>query len=83
MWPSPFALQLVEEVRPILRNIQRVLTLAQPFEPSRTSRTFRVVAPDFWASAFARFMAMTGHDAPGIILDWMGPARIGFARCGR
>jgi len=73
MRPSPFALELVEEVRPILRNIQRVLTPAQPFAPAQSTRTFRVVAPDFWAPAFGRFLALTGREAPGIILEWMGP----------
>ena len=73
MRPSPFALELVEEVRPILRNIQRVLTPPQPFAPAQSTRTFRVVAPDFWAPAFGRFLAMARGEAPGIVLDWMGP----------
>jgi DNA-binding transcriptional LysR family regulator len=46
MQPSPFALDLIEEVRPILRSIQRVVQAPQPFDPAASHRVFRIAAPD-------------------------------------
>lgn len=47
MSPSPFAEKLVEDVRPILRSIQRALVPPQAFDPATSTRTFRVAIPDF------------------------------------
>ncbi len=34
MQPCPFALKLIDDVRPILRSIQRAVTPPQPFDPA-------------------------------------------------
>ena len=45
MQPSPFALTLIDDVRPILRSIKRVLALPEPFNPATSDRVFRVACP--------------------------------------
>jgi DNA-binding transcriptional LysR family regulator len=45
MQPSPFALTLIEDVRPILRSIKRVLAMPEPFDPASSDRVFRVACP--------------------------------------
>src|SRR5450631_710594 len=72
MRPSPFALTLIEEVRPILRNIQRVVASPEPFEPATSKRVFRIAVPAFsvlLSAVFERVHAV----APGVSLEWMLP----------
>ena len=47
MQPTPFALELLEQARPILRSIQRALSPRQVFDPATSRRLFRFAAPDF------------------------------------
>ncbi|WP_309682763.1 LysR family transcriptional regulator [Polaromonas sp.] len=71
MTASPFAEKLIEEVRPILRSIQRVLAPPQPFEAATSSRTFRMAISDLAPSLFPRLMARVRREAPGVTLDWI------------
>jgi DNA-binding transcriptional LysR family regulator len=73
MRPSPFALELIGELRPLLQHVQRILAPREAFEPATSERTFRVVLPDFWSDAVARFLALAGHIAPAISLEWLAP----------
>lgn len=70
MQPSPFALQLAEEVRPILRNIERVLTPAEAFDAPTSTRRFAVGLPDFAPSLFPRIAKDFLHQAPHAVLEW-------------
>ncbi|WP_111536879.1 LysR family transcriptional regulator [Palleronia aestuarii] len=45
MQASPFALQLIEDVRPILGSIMRVLKLPEPFGPKSSTRSVRIACP--------------------------------------
>ena len=47
MQPTPFALDFLEEVRPILARIQRALSPRHSFDPASSRRIFRLCAPDF------------------------------------
>src|SRR5882672_3501251 len=47
MEPTAFALEFVEQARPILRSIQRVLSPRHVFDPATSRRIFRLAAPDF------------------------------------
>jgi DNA-binding transcriptional LysR family regulator len=72
MRPSPFALTLVEEVRPILRNIQRVIAPPKPFDPATSKRVFRIAVPAFStlvSAVFERVHAL----APHVSLKWILP----------
>ena len=72
MKPSSFALTLIEEVRPILRHIQRVVAPPEPFDPCTSRRVFRIAVPAFSclvSAVFERVHAL----APGVSLEWMLP----------
>jgi DNA-binding transcriptional LysR family regulator len=71
MTPSPFAERLSDEVRPILRSIQRVLAPPEPFEPASSTRSFKFAASDLIAPLFPRLMSLIGADAPKVSVDWV------------
>ena len=73
MVPSPFALQLVEDIRPILRSIQRIAALPQHFEPATSARTFRVAVSDFTPSVLPEVMARVHKEAPRVAVEWLRP----------
>jgi DNA-binding transcriptional LysR family regulator len=73
MVPSPFALQLVEDIRPILRSIQRIAALPQHFEPATSERTFRVAVSDFTPSVLPEVMARIQQEAPRVAIEWVTP----------
>jgi DNA-binding transcriptional LysR family regulator len=73
MVPSPFALQLVEDIRPILRSIQRIAALPQHFEPATSERTFRVAVSDFTPSVLSEVMARVHKEAPRAAVEWLTP----------
>ncbi len=73
MCPTPFALKLAEDVRPILRNIQRVVSPPEPFDPKTSQRTFRIAFPDFSPAFMAEVIGRAQHEAPGIAIDWLTP----------
>src|ERR1700754_3479358 len=58
MTPSPFAERLFDEVRPILRSIQRVLAPPEPFDPASSQRAFRIAGSDLAAPLIPRLMAV-------------------------
>jgi DNA-binding transcriptional LysR family regulator len=72
MSPSPFALALIEEVRPILRNIQRVVAPPEPFEPATSKRVFRIAVPAFSVLLSAVFKHVHAV-APHVSLEWTLP----------
>jgi DNA-binding transcriptional LysR family regulator len=70
MQPSPYALTLFDELRPLLRGIGRALAPPQDFAPATSERVFRVAiyaAPPLVAGIIARVRA----EAPGVTLDWV------------
>jgi DNA-binding transcriptional LysR family regulator len=71
MTPSPFAERLIDDVRPILRSIQRVLLPPQPFDAATSTRTFRIAISDIAPSLFPRLMANAWREAPHITIDWV------------
>lgn len=73
MQPSPFALQLIEDVRPILRSIQRVITPPQPFDPATSTRIFRVAIPAI-GPLMAAIFARISREAPHVGLEWTHPS---------
>jgi DNA-binding transcriptional LysR family regulator len=72
MQPSPFALTLVEELRPILRSIQRVVAPPESFDPRTSQRVFRIAIPAFTALLSAVF-ERAHMAAPGVSLEWTMP----------
>jgi DNA-binding transcriptional LysR family regulator len=73
MQPSPFAIELIEQVRPTLRSVQRVLSPKRAFQPATSNRTFRLALPDVAPSLFPRLCALVRKQAPGVVLEWRSP----------
>jgi DNA-binding transcriptional LysR family regulator len=73
MQPTAFALDLVEQARPMLRGIQRVLSPREIFDPSHSQRVFRLAAPDFMMGLFTELLARLRTEAPGVSIEWTTP----------
>ena len=73
MQPSPYAMELVQEVRPILRSIERVLSPREAFEPSTAKRRFRLAVPDLAMGLFPTLIQRIQREAPGVQIDWETP----------
>ncbi|OMQ23835.1 LysR family transcriptional regulator [Serratia oryzae] len=70
MQPSPYALELVQEIRPILRSIERVLSPREAFDAATSTRRFRLVVPDLAMSLFSHLMQRIQREAPNIMIEW-------------
>lgn len=77
MQPSPFALTLIDEVRPILRSIKRVMAVPQPFDPATSDRVFRVAIPAF-PTVMSTVLNRIHAAAPGVKLEWVLPNAAAF-----
>lgn len=76
MQASPFALQLIEDIRPLLSGIKRVLQLPAPFDPETSARVFRVACP-VSAKLLSKVANRILQEAPRINIDWLAaPDRI-------
>lgn len=78
MQASPFALQLIEDVQPILASIQRVLKLPEPFDPSYSTRKFRIACP-FSANFLSGVLRQIHETAPGVDIEWLAAPREVYA----
>jgi DNA-binding transcriptional LysR family regulator len=73
MQPTAFALDLIEQARPMLRGIERVLSPRHAFDPASSRRVFRFAAPDFMLTLFANLLERLRSDAPGVSIEWTAP----------
>jgi DNA-binding transcriptional LysR family regulator len=71
--PTAVALDLIEQTRPMLRGIQRVLSPRYVFDPASSRRVFRVAAPDFMLTVFAHLLSRLRSEAPGVSAEWTAP----------
>ncbi|MFK7967360.1 MAG: LysR family transcriptional regulator [Burkholderiaceae bacterium] len=71
MQPTPFAEQLIGDVRPILANIRRVLSPSPPFDPISSTRLCRVAIPDMNDGVFPLLVERIRHQSPGIQVEWV------------
>jgi DNA-binding transcriptional LysR family regulator len=70
MQPSPYALRLIEDVRPILRSVRRAMQREDAFDPTISHRMLRVsmpVVPALVTRATARIHKL----APDVGIDWV------------
>jgi DNA-binding transcriptional LysR family regulator len=74
MAPSPFAKSLIEEVRPILRSIQRVVAPPGPFDPATSKRVFRLAIADFAPTLLPRVISEAQRLAPDALVEWLAPS---------
>jgi len=73
MQPTALALDLIEQARPMLGGIQRVLSPQHVFDPASSTRVFRLGAPDFMLTLFTELMARVAREAPGVAIEWTAP----------
>ena len=73
MQPTVFALELIEQARPMLGGIQRVLSPRHTFQAATSQRMFRIAAPDFMLTLFSRLMERLRADAPSVSVEWTTP----------
>jgi DNA-binding transcriptional LysR family regulator len=73
MQPTAFALDLMEQARPMLRGIQRVLSPRHAFDPSNSRRIFRLAMPDFMLTVFTDLLARLRSEASGVSIEWTVP----------
>ena len=73
MRPSPYALELMQEIRPILRSIERVLSPREAFDPASSMRRFRLAVPDMAIHLFPHLMQRIHQDAPKVLVEWEIP----------
>ncbi len=69
MQPSLYALELIEEVRPVLRSLRRMLAPRDRFDPATSDRVFRIMMSSF-PSLVAAVVAQARAEAPGVMLEW-------------
>jgi DNA-binding transcriptional LysR family regulator len=78
MQASPFALQLVDDVQPILNSIKRVLKLPEPFHPAASTRIFRVGCP-LAARILPQVVNRLQAQAPHASVEWLSTPRQVYA----
>jgi DNA-binding transcriptional LysR family regulator len=71
MQPSPFSLELIEQVRPILASVARVFGPRGLFRPETSSRACRVALPDLALTLFPALFVRARKQAPGVALEWL------------
>ena len=72
MQPTAFALEFMEQARPILQSIRRALSPRHAFDPKTSRRVFRFAAPDFARTLFTGLFARLRREAPGVSVEWTG-----------
>jgi DNA-binding transcriptional LysR family regulator len=70
MQPSPYALGLIEDVRPILQSVRRAMQRDAAFDPTASHRMFRVAMPVVTALV-TRATARVQELAPDVGIDWL------------
>jgi DNA-binding transcriptional LysR family regulator len=73
MQPTSFALELIEQARPMLGGIARVLSPQHVFDPQTSRRVFRLAAPDFMLTLFAGLLERLRAEAPLVAIEWTAP----------
>lgn len=70
MQPSPFAEMIVEDVRPLLRGIRRVISPRNLFNPASSERVFRIAMPTV-TKVIAEVSARVEAEAPRVKIEWL------------
>jgi DNA-binding transcriptional LysR family regulator len=73
MQPTALAFELIEQARPMLGGLQRVLSPQHVFDPGKSTRLFRLAVPDFALTLFADLLVLLRAEAPGVSVEWTAP----------
>ncbi len=74
MAPSSFAQHLIQDLRPILRSIQRVVAPPESFDARTSTRVFRLAIADFVPTLLPRVIAEVQRLAPHVAIEWQAPS---------
>ena len=69
MVPTTLALSLSEALPPLLTQMERLVSAPEPFDPTTSQRSFRLVAPDFFSSIVPRLLKIVAHEAPKVRVE--------------
>ena len=70
MQPSPFALTLIEDIRPLLRGIERVITPPADFDPATSDRKFTIMSAAF-PGVVSNVSQRVNVEAPHVDVEWL------------
>ena len=70
MQPSPFAEIIIEDIRPILRSIRRVISPRHLFDPATSDRVFRIAMPTL-TNVIAEVSERVEAEAPNVKVEWL------------
>lgn len=70
MEPSPFAELIIEDVKPILRSIRRVIAPRSLFDPGTSDRVFRIAMPTL-TKVIAEVSKRVEAEAPNVKIEWL------------
>lgn len=73
MTPTPYALKLIKDIVPILRSLQTVIALPEPFVPATSNRHFQIVSPVHTRSFLTNVFSRVQREAPGVSVEWRTP----------
>lgn len=75
MIPTAQALSLQVEIRPILKDLDRLIVRSSGFDAAHSDRTFRICASDYIVAVLlSRMMSAMQAAAPGVAFDIMPPS---------
>jgi DNA-binding transcriptional LysR family regulator len=85
MVPTARGRELEEALPSLMSHIERTLVPAEVFDPETSTRTFRLVAPDFIMPSILGLLEKIGGDAPGISVELVSvtPAAIAEMKQGQ
>lgn len=75
MYPTPFAETLIPQVQAALATMESVVATSRHFDPTTSSRTFRVMASDYIATAVLfPMITRLAATAPGVRIELLLPS---------
>ena len=79
MTPTERAMDLQPVVRSVLSAVERAIQPRKPFDPSQSTRVFRIMASDYAESTLIpAVLARLRHEAPSVALDIMTPSDVSY-----
>lgn len=69
MVPTALGQNLAETLPALLSQMERVISAPEPFDPTTSQRSFRLVAPDFFSSLVPRLLKIVACEAPNVRVE--------------
>lgn len=69
MVPTARGQSFAETLPLLLQQVERTLAAPEPFDPTNSTRSFRLAIPDFLSSLLPRLLKVIAKDAPGVQVE--------------